>query len=144
MNTIFMNWENSKTSHPHRVLLKSSNKIDFWRDEKSVALSNLSIYYTWENVKISYNNNKFNISVPTWIIFYIRYSRLFWVYLKKHGENTDNPSIKIYIYKIENSITFKIKIGYYLGLLSPEAMKLLGSTENKINKNKNDENVSHL
>ena len=144
MNTIFMNWENSKTSHPHRVLLKSSNKIDFRRDEKSVALSNLSIYYTWKNIKISYNNNKFNISAPTWIIFYIRYSILFWVYLKKHGENTDNPSIKIYIYKIENSITFKIKIGYYLELLSPEAMKLLGSTENKINKNKNDENVSHL
>ena len=48
------------------------------------------------------------------------------------------------MYKIENSITFKIKIGYYLELLSPEAMKLLGSTENKINKNKNDENVSHL
>ena len=64
--------------------------------------------------------------------------------LKKHGENTDNPSIRIYVNKIENRITFKIKTGYYLELLTPETMKLLGSTENKITKDKNGENVPHL
>ena len=64
--------------------------------------------------------------------------------LKKHNENVDNPSIRIYVNKIENRITFKIKTGYYLELLSPEAMKLLGSTESKITKDKNGENAPHL
>ena len=64
--------------------------------------------------------------------------------LRKHGENIDNPSIRIYINKIENRITFKIKTGYYLKLLTLETMKLLGSTENKITKDKNGKNVPHL
>ena len=63
---------------------------------------------------------------------------------KKHGENIDKPSVKIYVNKIENRITFKIKNGYSLELLTPETMKLLGSTENKITKDKNSENVPHL
>ena len=66
------------------------------------------------------------------------------IFLKKHGENVDNPSIIIYVNKIENRITFKIKNGYYLQLLTPETMKLLGSPENKITKDKNSENVPHL
>ena len=56
--------------------------------------------------------------------------------LNKHGEKTVNPSIKIYINKIENRVTFKIKTRYYLKLLTPETMKLLESTESKITKNK--------
>ena len=64
--------------------------------------------------------------------------------LKKHSESVDNPSIKIYVNKIENRVTFKIKNEYYLELLTPETMKLPGSTENKINKDKNGENVPHL
>ena len=49
----------------------------------------------------------------------------------------------IYVNKIENRITFKIKAGYYLELLTPETIKLLGSTKSKINKDKNGENMSH-
>ena len=64
--------------------------------------------------------------------------------LKKHNENIDNPSIKIYVNKIENRITFKIKKRHFLELLTPETMKLLGSTENKITKDKNGEKVPHL
>ena len=64
--------------------------------------------------------------------------------LKKNTENFDNPSFKIYVNKIENRITFKIKTGYYLELLRSETMKLLGSTESKITKNKNGENVLHF
>ena len=64
--------------------------------------------------------------------------------LKKHNENVDNPLIKIYVNKIENRITFKIKNGYYLELLTPETMKLLGIAESKITKDKNDENVHHI
>ena len=64
--------------------------------------------------------------------------------LKKHGENIDEPPVQIYVNKIENRITFKIKKGYSLELLTPETMKLLRSAENKITKDKNSENVPHL
>ena len=64
--------------------------------------------------------------------------------LKKHSENVDNPSIRIYVKKIENRITFKIKSGYYLELLTPETMKSLGSAGSKITKDKNGGNASHL
>ena len=59
------------------------------------------------------------------------------IYLKKHNEKVDNPSIRIYVNKIENRITFKIKKGYYLERLTPETMKLLGSTESTITKDTN-------
>ena len=130
-------------------MLKLTDKLDLRRGQKTVALSNFSIY-TWKNVKSSYNNNKFKISDATWseefelpdgsytvsdIQDYFEYI------LKKYGESVDNPSIRIYVNKIENRITFKIKNGYYLELLTPETMKLLGSKVSKINKNKNSENV---
>ena len=66
MDTIFMNSENNKTSKPYVLILKLTNKLDLTIDEKIIALSNLSIYYTWKNIKSSYNNNKFKISAPTW------------------------------------------------------------------------------
>ena len=65
MDTMLMNSQNSKTSIPHVLTLKLTNK-DLRMDEKVIALSNLSIYYTWRNIKSSYNNNKFKISAPTW------------------------------------------------------------------------------
>ena len=153
MDTIFMNSENSKTSEYHVLVLKLTDKLDLRRGQKTVALSNLSIYYTWKNVKNSYNNNKFKISAPTWgeefelpdgsysvsdIQDYFEYI------LKKRGESVDNPSIRIYTNRIENRITFKIKNGYYLELLTPKTIKLLGSTENKITKDKKGENVPNL
>ena len=64
--------------------------------------------------------------------------------LKKHEAVTDNPSIRIYVNKIENRITFKIKTGYYLELVTPETMKFLGSTKSKITKDKIVENMPHL
>ena len=148
-----MNSENSKTSEHNVLVLKLTDKLDLRRGQKTVALSNLSIYYTWKNVKSSYNNNKFKISAPTWceefklpdgsysvsdIQDYFEYI------LKKHSESVDNPSIRMYINRNENRITFKIKNGYYLELLTPETMKLLGNTEIKITKDKNGENVPHL
>ena len=57
MDTIFMNSENSKTSEYHVLVLKLTDKLDLRRGQKTVALSNLSIYYTWKNIKSSYNNN---------------------------------------------------------------------------------------
>ena len=61
-----MNSENSRTFVYHVLLLKLADKLDLRRGQKSLALSNLSIYYTWRNIKISYKNNKFKISAPTW------------------------------------------------------------------------------
>ena len=153
MDTVFMNSENSKTSEPHVLTRKLTDKLDLRRGEKSIAFSNLSIYYTWKNIKSSYNNNKFKISASIWndkfklpdgsysvsdIQYYFEYV------FKKHEENTNNPSIRIYVNKIENRIIFKIKTGYYLELLTPETMRLLGSTEKQITKDKNGESVTHL
>ena len=147
-----MNLENSRASKPHILKLKLTSKLDLRIGEKVIALSNLSIYHTWKNIKNSCNN-KFKISAPTWkeksklsdgsysvsdIQDYFKYI------LKKHGENTNKPSIQIYVNKIENKITFRIKDGYSLELLIKERMKLLERTENKITKNKNGENVRHL
>ena len=93
MDTLFMNSENSKTSDPHRLLLNLTDKIDLRRKDKYIALSNLSIYYTWKNIKKSYKNNKFKISAPTWNEEFElpdgSYSvsdiwRLFWIYFKNH------------------------------------------------------------
>ena len=136
-----MNSENSRTSEYHALVLKITNKLDLRRGQKSVALSNLSIHYTWENIKNSYNNNKFKTSALTWrdefelpdgsysisdIQDYFEYI------LKKHSENVDNPSIRVYVNKIENKITFKIKNGYYLELLTRETIKLVGSAEKNV------------
>ena len=66
MDTIFMNSENSKASKPYVLVLKLTNELDLRTGEKIIALSNLSIYYTWKNIKSMYNNNKFKISAPTW------------------------------------------------------------------------------
>ena len=153
MDTIFMNSENSRTSEYNVLVLKLADKLDLRRDKKSVALSNLSICYTWRNIKSSYKNNKFRISAPTWSDEFElpdgSYSMsdiqdYFKNTLKKHSESVDNLSIEIYVSKIENRVTFKIKNGYYLELLTPETLKLIGSTERKITEDKNDENVPHL
>ena len=61
-----MNSDNSKTSRSHVLKLKFTSKLDLIFGEKVIALSNLSIYYTWRNLKISYNNNKFKTSAATW------------------------------------------------------------------------------
>ena len=89
--------------------------------KKNAALSNLSIYYTWKNIKSLYNNNKFKISAPTRNdkfesadgSYSVRDIQDYFEYiLKKHGENINNPSVRIYVNKIEDRITFKIKKGY--------------------------------
>ena len=66
MNTIFMNSENRKTPKPHVFILKFTKKLDLRIRKKVIALSNLSIYYPWKNIKSSYNNNKLKVSAPTW------------------------------------------------------------------------------
>ena len=140
MDTIFMNSENSKTSDPHRLLLNFTDKIDLRRKFKYVALSNLSIYDTQKNKTKNYKNNKFKISAPTWNEEFELSDESYSVsdiqdnfeyILKKHEAVTGNPSIRIYINKIENRITFKVKTGYYLKLLIPETEKLLGSTRSR-------------
>ena len=153
MDTIFMNSENSKTSKPHVLVLKLTNKLDLRIGEKIIALSNLSIYYTWKNIKNAYNNNRFKKTALTWNDKFelpdgscsvSDIQDYFEGILKKHGENTGKPSVKIYVNKIESRVTFKIKDGYSLELLTPEIMNLLGSSKIRITKDKDGENVPHL
>ena len=136
MDTIFTNSEK----------LKLTDKLYLRKGQKSV-------YETWKNIKTSYNNNKFKMPAPIWgdefelpdASYSISDIQDYFEYiLKKRSESVDNPSIRIYVNKIKNIIIFKIKNGYYLELLTPETMKLLGRTESKITKDKNGENVPHL
>ena len=65
MDTIFINSENNRTPKPHILKLKLKDKLDLRVDKKVIALSNVSMYYTWNNIKSSFNNNKFKVSKPT-------------------------------------------------------------------------------
>ena len=112
-----------------------------------MALANLSIYYTWKNIKSEYRNNKFKISAPTWNdtfdlpdgCYSIEDIQDYFEFIfKKHEYLNENPPIQIYSIKIKNRIVFKIKTGYKLQLLTLETMKLLGSTKKNVPKNKDD------
>ena len=153
METIFMNTKNSKTSEPRRFKLDLTDKINLKNLQKNMALANLSICYTWKNIKSEYNNNKFKISAPTWNDTFDlpdgSYSisdiqDYFEFIIKKHETLTENPPIQIYPNKIKNRIVFKIKTGYKLELLTPETMRLLGSTKKDVDSDKNSENVPKL
>ena len=120
---------------------------------KNIALGNLSIYYTLKNIKLAYSNNKFKISAPTWNNTFDlpdgSYSiadiqDYFEFIIKKHETLTENPPVQIYPNKIKNRIVFKIKTGYKLELLSPETMKLLGSTKKDVDQDKDGEDVPKL
>ena len=110
-----------------------------------------SIYYTWKNIKSEYNNNKFKILAPTWNdtfdlpdgSYSIADIQDYFEFIIKEAV-TENPVIQIYPNKIKNRITFRIKTGYKLELLTPETMKLLGSTKKVVDKDKNGENVPKL
>ena len=65
METFFTNGRNSKTNEPNRFKYDLIDKLDLKNPNKNMALANLSIYYTWKNVKSTYNNNKFKILAPT-------------------------------------------------------------------------------
>ena len=153
METFFMNTKNSKTNESHRFKYDLINTLDLKNPNKNMALGSLSIYYTWKNVKSTYNNNKFKISAPPWnetfdfsdgsyniseIQDYIEYIN------KKHETVGENAPILIYANTINNRTVFKIKNGYKLELLSKETMKLLGSTKGIIDSDKNSENVPRL
>ena len=120
---------------------------------KNIALANLSIYYTWENIKSEYSNNKFKIHAPTWndefnlpdgsysvsdIQDYFEYI------IKKHETIADNPPVQIYVNKIKNRIVFKIKTGYKLELLTEKTMQLSGISKKVIDKNKDGDIVPRL
>ena len=157
METFFMNTKNNKTKESHRFKYDLIDKLDLKNPNKNMALGSLSIYYTWKNVKsnvkLNVNNNKFKISAPTWhetfdlpdgsyniseIQNYFKYI------IKKHETIAETAPILIYANNIINRIVFKIKTGYKLELLSKETMKLLGSTKDIIDSDKNSKNVPTL
>ena len=153
METFFMNTKNSKTNEPNRFKYDLIDNLDLKNLNKNMTLGNFRIYYTWKNVKSIYNNNKFKISAPTWnetfdltdgsyniseIQDYIEYI------IKKHEIIGENAPILIYANTVNNRIVFKIKSGYKLELLSKETIKLLGSTKDIIDSDKNSENIPRL
>ena len=145
-----MNTKKSKTNEPHRFTLSLTDKLNLKNPNKNIALGDLSIYYTWKNIKSAYKNNKFKISAPTWNdtfdLPHGSYSiadiqDYFEFIIKRHETLTENPPVQIYPNKIKDRIVFKIKTGYKLELLSLETMKLLGSTKKEVDKGKGEEDV---
>ena len=124
-----------------------ADKLNLKNPNKNIAFGNLSIYYTWKNIKSAYNNNKFQISASTWndtfdlpdgFYFIADIQDYFEFIFKKYETLTENPPVQIYPNKIKNRIMFKIKTGYKLELLSLKTMKLLGSTKKMLIKIKMD------
>ena len=132
METFFINSKNSKTNEPHMFKYDLIDKLDLRNPNKKMALPNLSIYYTWKNVKSIYKNNKFKISAPTWNeafdlpdgSYNIPATQNYFEYvINKHETIADTAPILIYTNNVINRIVFKIKTGYKLELLSKETMK---------------------
>ena len=104
----------------------------------------------WKNIKILNDSNKFKISAPRWNdkfeltdgSYYVSDIQDYFEYI--FWENIVTPLIKIFVKKNKNRIAFKIKTGYYLELLTPKTMKLLGSTKKKITKDKIGGNVPYF
>ena len=134
----------------HRFKLDLTDKRNLKKTNKNMALPNLSIYYTWKNIKSEDNNNKFKTSAPTWNDTFDlpdgSYSTddiqdYFEFIIKKHETLTEDPPVEIYPNRIKNRIVFRIKTGYKLELLAPETMRLLGKTKKVVDKGKNSEIV---
>ena len=148
-----MNTANSKTKHSNKFVYNFTDKLNLKNPNKNIALANLSIYYTWKNVKSDYNNNKLKISAPTrndafdvpdgsYSIAALQ--NYFEYIIKKHATVADISPVLIYVNEINNRIFFKIKSGYKLELLLKETMRLLGSSTNTIDGDKNSKLVPKL
>ena len=153
METIFMNTKNGKMNEPHKFVCNLSQRLDLRSLNKHVALQNLSIYYTWKNIRKKYKNNKLKIIAPTWnnefelpdgsysvsdIQDYIEYI------IKNLEILTTVPPIHVYFNRINNRLAFKVKDGYKLELKTSETIKLFGNTKKLINKTKSGGNVQSL
>ena len=140
-----MNSLSSKTNESNKFMYQFTDKLNLKNPNKNMALANLSIYYTWKNVKSEYNNSKFKISAPNWndtfdlpdgsysasdIQDYFEYI------IKEHKTVADSHPVLIYVNKIKNRIIFKIKTGYKLELLTKETMQLLEAKKNTLIKTK--------
>ena len=148
-----MNTANTKTKHSNKFIYNFTDKLNLKNPNKNIALANLTIYYTWKNVKSDYNNNKFKISAPTWNDTFdvpdgsysiAALQNYFEYIIKKHETITEVSLVLIYVNEINNRIAFKIKSGYKLELLSKETMRLLGSSSDTIDSDKNSELVPKL
>ena len=136
-----MNTENSKTNEPHRFRLSLADKLNLKNPNKNIALGNLSICYTWKNIKSAYSNNKFKISAPTWNDAFDLPGRSYSIdYIQDYFEFIIKKP-KILLWKF---IRIELKTELKLELLTHETMKLLGSTEKDVDKDKNGEDVPKL
>ena len=144
METTFINTENSKTSEPHKIVFKLSQRLDLRILDKHVTLQNVSVYYKWKNIRKPYKNNTLKIIVSTWNDEFELPDGSYSVsdiqdiefIIKKHETLITIPPIHVYINRINKRLVFKIIDGYELELQTPETIKLFGSTKNKNRKNK--------
>ena len=148
-----MNTLNSKKNESNKLIHQFTDKLNLKNPNKNMALANLSIHYTWRNIRSEYKNNKFKIFAPTWNDTFdfpngsysvSNVQDYFEYIIKKHEAIADNRPVLIYVNKIKNKIIFKIKSGYKLELLTKETTQLLGSSKNIIYQDKDGELVPKL
>ena len=105
-----------KTNESNKFIYQFTNKLNLKNPSKNTALANLSIYYTWKNIKSKYNSNKFKISAPTWNdefnlpdgSYSLSAIQDYFEYIfKKHETSADNPPVQIYVNKIKNRLFLK-------------------------------------
>ena len=135
-----MNNENSKTNESKKFFYQFSDKLNLKNpNHKNIGFVNLSIYYTWKNIKSVYNNNKFKISAPVWndefdlsdgLYSIADIQDYFEFIIKKHKTLSENLPVQIYQNKIKQSF-FKIKTWCKLELLTPETIKSLRCTKKR-------------
>ena len=130
-----------------------SQILDLRSSNKHANSQNLSIYYIWTNIRQQYKKNKLKIIAPTCNDEFQLHDGSYSAsdihdnikpIIKKHEALPTNPTIHVYINRVNNGLVFKIKNEYKLEMQMPETMKLLGSTKKSIGKTKNGENVPNF
>ena len=148
-----MNTENGNTNQSHRFRLTSADKLNLKDTNKDMSLTDLSIYYTWKNIKSAFKNRNYKIYAPTQNdefdlpegSYFVSGIQDYFEYIIENRKTiANNTPVQIYVNKIKNRVIFKIKLGYKLELLSLETIKLLGSTKNDVDQDKDGENVLKL
>ena len=154
METIFMNTENSKASQPHRYKFYFTDKLDL-RNNKTISLVSLSIYYTWQNIKPRFKNDHFKITAPTWDetfdlpdgSYTLPNIQDYFLYIVKQHESdvtsSEQSPTLVYPNYIKNRTIFKIKTGCKKHMLTNEAIDLLGDGP-IADEDKNSKNVPKL
>ena len=141
METIFISTKNSKANESNKFSYYFTDKLNLSNPNENIALVNLSIYYTWKNIKSTCKNNKFKLSAPTWndefnlpdSSYSVSDIQDYFEYVgKKYETVAYNSPIQIYMNKIKNLVLFKIKTDYNQNYCQKKQIKCQKGQKNSL------------